>query len=350
MTVDKGIFIKNVYYMLSYAFRILRQQDYENIAAESFDNINDMFAEIISRGTSRQLKQGLYKEYISRRDELSVIRGKIDISGTISKRTQKSNNVICDFDDFSENNIYNRILKTTIFYLSRADDVKNERRQNLKKLLVFFGNVDMIRPDSIKWSRLTYRRNNRNYELLLNMCFFVLSSLIQTTEKGEYRLASFSEEHMERLFEKFILEYYKQHHSELSPSAPEIKWNVPDSADKSLLPVMKTDIVLHKNGRTLIIDAKYYGRSLASNYDKSTLRSAHLYQIFAYVKNYDRENTGNVSGLLIYAKTDDEIFPEGEPFMIGGNSIGAKTLDLNRDFADISNRLDMIAAEYFENM
>ena len=109
------------------------------------------------------------------------------------------------------------------------------------------------------------------------------------------------------------------------------------------LPKMQTDITLKKGEKTLIIDAKYYGRSLAKYYDKSTLRSAHLYQIFAYVKNYDTQNTGNVSGLLLYAKTENEIFPDMEPVTISGNKIGAYTLDLNVDFKHIAKQLDRIA-------
>ena len=106
---------------------------------------------------------------------------------------------------------------------------------------------------------------------------------------------------------------------------------------------MQTDITLQKGDKTLIIDAKYYGKSMAQSYSKETLRSAHLYQIFAYVKNMDTANTGNVSGLLLYAKTEDEVFPEGEPFVIGGSSIGARTLDLNREFEKIAGQLDDIA-------
>ena len=87
---------------------------------------------------------------------------------------------------------------------------------------------------------------------------------------------------------------------------------------------------------------------MIQSYSKETLRSAHLYQIFAYVKNMDKANTGNVSGLLLYAKTQDEVFPEGAPFVIGGNRIGAKTLDLNVDFDAIKSRLDRIADDYFK--
>ncbi|MBQ5330575.1 MAG: 5-methylcytosine-specific restriction endonuclease system specificity protein McrC, partial [Oscillospiraceae bacterium] len=121
----------------------------------------------------------------------------------------------------------------------------------------------------------------------------------------------------------------------------------PDSQMIQFLPKMKTDIVLKNGDKTLIIDAKYYGKSMAQGYSKETLRSAHLYQIFAYVKNMDTANTGNVSGLLLYAKTEDEVFPEGEPYVIGGNRIGARTLDLNQKFDKIANRLESIVKHYF---
>ena len=173
--------------------------------------------------------------------------------------------------------------------------------------------------------------------------------MLQTTEDGSYKLLAFSDEHMEKLFEKFILEYYKKHHPDLKPSAQQIEWNLTEKPDDTMiqfLPKMKSDIMLTKNEKAMIIDAKYYSKTMSQHYDKETLRSAHLYQIYAYVKNMDKENTGNVSGLLLYAKTQDEVFPDGKPFVIGNNSIGAKTLDLNCEFEDIRKQLDDIAQSF----
>ncbi len=48
MTEDKGIFIRNIYYMLTYAFQELGQNNYEYIAGEEFENVHDLFAEILS--------------------------------------------------------------------------------------------------------------------------------------------------------------------------------------------------------------------------------------------------------------------------------------------------------------
>ncbi len=302
MTVDKGIIIQNIYYMLSYAFQVLRQEDYKKVAGEQFDKIHDLFAEILAKGISRQIKQGLYREYVPLQENLSVMRGKLNVSETINLRVQKKVKLSCEYDEFSEDNLYNQILKTTLYRLIRAEDVDEKRRQALKKLIVFFGDVQLIQPEQIAWHRLIYQRNNRNYELLLNICYLVLNGMLQTTEDGTYRLLAFSDEYMERLFEHFILEYYKQHHPDLHPSAPQIKWDLPDDTDAMMiqfLPNMQSDITLQKDENTLIIDAKYYGKSMIEHYGKSTLRSAHLYQIYAYVKNQDKHNSGNVSGLLV---------------------------------------------------
>ena len=49
--------------MLSYAFTTLNQGGYEDIATEEFENMHNLFAAILAKGISRQLKQGLYREY-----------------------------------------------------------------------------------------------------------------------------------------------------------------------------------------------------------------------------------------------------------------------------------------------
>lgn len=272
------------------------------------------------------------------------------MSNTIKLKVQQKQKLSCEFDEFSEDNLYNQILKVTIHRLIRAEDVAPERKLALKKLIVFFGNVKLIQPDHIARNRLIYQRNNRNYELLLNICYLVLNGMLQTTEDGSYTLLAFSDEHMEWLYEKFILEYYKQHHPELNPKSAQVKWNLTEQPDETMiqfLPTMQTDITLQKGDKTLIIDAKHCGKSLSQNYTKETLRSAHLYQIIAYVKNMDTANTGNVSGLLLYAKTEDEVFPESEPFVIGGNRIGARTLDLNVSFDILRIQLNKILEECF---
>lgn len=55
MTNRQGIYIKNIYYMLSYAFQVLKQTDIEEVAAEEFKQVQDLFAAILAKGIARQL-------------------------------------------------------------------------------------------------------------------------------------------------------------------------------------------------------------------------------------------------------------------------------------------------------
>lgn len=351
MIKDKSIYIKNIYYMLSYAFQVLKQSNYEEVASEEFEKIQDLFAAILAKGVAQQLKQGLYREYVVKNETMPVLRGKLSMPETIRNRIQRKQKLACEFDELSENNLLNQILKTTLHYLLRDDGVDTDRKAALKKILVFFDEIDLVEPSEIQWNRLHYRRNNRNYEMLINICFFVLDGMLQTTEKGDYMMASFSDEHMAKLYERFILEYYSQHHTYLTEvKAAQVKWDLVGETSESMvrfLPVMQTDIFLRLKERILIIDAKYYGRTLQHQYDKYTLHSSNIYQIFTYVKNQDKDNTGHVAGILLYAKTDEAITPDCM-FNIGGNRIGAKTLDLNTDFKLIAEQLDTIAKDYFQ--
>lgn len=353
MIKDKGIFIKNIYYMLAYAFQVLRQKNYDDIAAEEFDDIQDLFAAILAKGVSQQLKQGLYKEYITKKEDLSVMRGKLDIHGTIKNQIQRKMMLSCEYDELSVNNIFNQILKTTITILIRDSDVKRSHKADLKKIILFFDEVESIEPSSIRWDSLMYQRNNKNYEMLMNVCYFVLDGMLQTTEKGNYKMVSFSDKHMHKLYEKFVLEYFKRHHSYLSEArAAQVKWDLAPGTEESMirfLPIMQTDIFLRYKEQVLIIDTKYYGHTMQMQYDKATLHSGNVYQIFTYVKNQDAANTGNVSDMLLYAKTEEAITPDCS-FVMGGNKISVKTLDLNKEFKLITAQLDKIIEDYFQRI
>lgn len=103
---------------------------------------------------------------------------------------------------------------------------------------------------------------------------------------------------------------------------------------------MRTDITLTFKERTLIIDTKYYSKSMQCQFDKRTIHSNNLYQIHSYVMNYDVNHAGNVDGMLLYAKTEEDITPDGQTTFRDGNIIYYRTLDLNQDFENIKKQLD----------
>jgi 5-methylcytosine-specific restriction enzyme subunit McrC len=170
-----------------------------------------------------------------------------------------------------------------------------------------------------------------------------------TTESGEYAMHTFSDEHMSRLYEKFILEYYKRHHPECKPRAAQVKWNFDmdqvSAESSAVLPIMQTDIFLEIGSRTLIIDAKYYSHSLSEHIGKNVHHTNNFYQINSYVLNYYVEHTVKDDGMLLSAQTQNEgVMNYSYPHR-DGNVFYVKSLDLNQDFDSIKAQLENIISD-----
>ena len=351
MIKDKTIVIKNIYYMLTYAFRVLHQTNYEKIEAESFDRIDNLFAAIIDGGLTQLLKQGLYKEYQNRIDDLNVIRGKIDISGVIKNKIKNKKSVTCDFDELTIDNSFNQIIKSTLLLLLKpTSDVEEGIKIKLRKKLVYFQEVGTIADlKTIRWDALRFHNNNKIYELIITICYFVINGFLQTNDKGKQKVMGFTDDNMAKLFEKFILEYFRKEHPEINTSAPKVNWAVSggDEAVINFLPTMQTDITLSskKTGDILIIDAKYYSQIAGDNFGSQKYHSSNMYQIFTYVKNMEADTNKKVSGVLVYAKTEDEVIPTGDS-VLAGNSIGVRVLDLSVDFSLIRKQLDSLITDF----
>lgn len=336
--------------MLSYAFETLSENGYRELATEEFEHLADLMAAILAKGIGHQLKRGLEKEYIRQEEVLSVPRGKMNITSSVKMQTLMRKQIVCHFDEFSEDICFNQILKSTALLLIRSKEVKLERKKALKRVVLFFNHVSEIELSSINWSGLKYQKNNANYKMLMNICYLIVKGMLLTTEDGHKKLQEYiDDQRMSSLYERFVRAYYRKHYPHLKVSAAHIPWHLTEEIGEGLigfLPTMKSDITIEGTNETLIIDTKYYGKTMQTNtmYHKKIFHSNNMYQIFTYVKNKDMNQTGKVSGVLLYAKTDEEITPDHD-YHMSGNKISIKTLDLSGDFEKIKIQLNALVAD-----
>ena len=336
--------VQNVYYMLAYAFQVLHEQGYKNVATEEFDNVAELLAAILCRGVSVQIKRGLIRQYISREEALASARGKLEIGESIKTQVIRKKQLVCNYDEFSVDAYPNRIIKTTMELLLRGS-ISKARKKEIRKLMIFFDGISILDIHSINWD-IQYDRNNQTYRMLIAVCRFVIKGLLQTTADGSTKIMDYADDQtMAKLYEKFILGYYQREHPELKAYSPQIAWQVTDGY-RTLLPTMQSDVVITNKAakKTLIIDAKYYTHNMQMKapYMTQTLHSGNLYQIFTYVKNWSAAPDEVVSGMLLYAGTDDAIQPNND-YQMSGNQISVKTLDMDCDFSKIAAQLDSIA-------
>jgi len=342
--------IANIYWMLAYAFQTLREKSYANLAAEPFDNIHSLFAAILERGISIEVKRGLLREYVVHQDAVYSPRGKIDFAASLKER--HSRRLACSFDDFTENIVMNRILKTCLEKLIRlSSNLRHGQAEALRKLLHYFSRIEVIEVREIRWQAISWHRYNAAYAMLMHICQLLLQGLLQNEASGRLHLAQWlDEQRMHRLYEKFILAYFKREHPALAARSPQIYWALDvDEGCPEFLPAMQTDVVLSTGRQHLIIDAKYYKRATQRNpqYEKTTFHSHNLYQIYTYVKNMAAKYSDvDVNGLLLYAKTKDNSAPDAD-YRMRGNMISIRSLDLAADWESIKRQLDAIVVPLY---
>lgn len=337
-----GVVVRNIYYMMAYAFRVLNLEEYARLATEDFDGVEDLMAAILTIGIDSQRRRGLERAYTPVHEDVGGLRGRVDARRTSQHRALGAALVACEWDELTEDTYKNRILKTVGLLLVSSELVSQERRQRLKRALLALRDVGSLDPLRIEWGRLRYHRNNASYQFLMNVCYMVVTSMLLTEDGGASKLAMFKDpQKLYTLYEHFVLEWFCKHHPELSPTAKTMP-RVADGDAPSFLPQLITDVTLSTGDRTLIIDCKCYGKILNTHHGKEIASPAHLNQIFAYVMHEAYEHDGKVSGMLLYALTDrDEV--QDVRWSELGHDYYLWTLDLGQEFAAIAERLESVA-------
>ena len=90
--------VKNVYWMLAYAFDMLKDKGTQSMQTEDFDNIYNMLASILVKSLNYQIKKGLNKEYLQKTELMGAVKGKILISDSIKYNTLKEHKLLCEYD------------------------------------------------------------------------------------------------------------------------------------------------------------------------------------------------------------------------------------------------------------
>jgi len=159
MTQNRKVPIENIFYMLSYIWgkSELIEDSYLN-NDDDFES-SDILASIFLKNISSYLKIGLYREYVTINEELKGVKGKVDFKNSINNLSFENAKAFCEYDDFQENNLINKIIKTTAYKLYNLDDVRQDLKNKINNVLLRFNNVDIIhlKDNSIN---INFNRNN----------------------------------------------------------------------------------------------------------------------------------------------------------------------------------------------
>ena len=337
--------IENIYYLLCYAWNKLDEKEQVKIAVDDRTELVDLFAKVLINGTKILLKRGIDKDYVNDTVDLAGVKGKLELGPTLKSRLHQKLRTICTVDEFSDDVLTNQILVSTLYRLMKCRELDRDLRGQLKNLIWMFPGVQVIELKRSHFPAVQLNRNNRFYGFLLNVCQILYENMLPTEILGELTFMDFTrdEHQMSRLFEAFLLNFYRREFPHWEVKRQYISWQFEagHSAHIDHLPRMETDISIKTAQAITIIDAKYYGETLRERHGRAKIKSENLYQLFSYLLNQRSSDpvTHRTQGILLYPTIGTEYDLE---YHFEQHPIAIKTVNLNMHWRQIEERLKTI--------
>lgn len=320
--------------------KTLRNTPYKNLQTTNVNiekmNIFEIFIRMFIDEVFFIVKRGLKCSYETVEENTAFFRGKLKFSQQIRHNYIHKERSYVEYDVFSTNRPENRLLKAALQFLCRHT-ASPKNKNDLKRLLNSFGEVDASRDYPGDFSRIVPDRQTRDYTTaLLWAKVFLMGKSFTSFAGSEVAMALLFP--METLFESYIATLLRQTLDpySFSVSAQDKTYHLFD-APKPVFR-MRPDIVVRQGSRVFIMDTKW--KLLSQDKPYYGLSQADMYQMYAYQKKYYAESV-----TLLYPKTDlvgnaEITYREDRP---DGVTVQVRFVDL----FDIHNSLESLAGELF---
>lgn len=358
-----GIPVRNIWLLLLYASRLYRElPQRRRVAVEDApDDIPNLAGEILTRAVERRWRRNLSRDYRRRPADLNRVRGRINLLRTERRQLLQRGRIACVFDELTVDTPRNRYVKAALRHLARMLDLrKGERERDLAhRCRVWAGNLERAgvadpqhhlgRPEL---PPLREARADADDRQMLAAAQLAFELSIPTEDAGLSDVAMPYKEKRwaQNLFEKAVAGFYDvtlRHQGWRVRPGEWIDWPVERSTTGliAILPRMQTDIVLEHAGigRRIVIDTKFTDILVSGRYNKSSLNSGYIYQIYAYLRSQEKPTdplSYRTGGILLYPAIDCYV---DEAAMIQGHNIRFATVDLAASGPAIRQRLLDIA-------
>ena len=340
--------IANLYYLLCYAWRHVREADVvrrEELAG--LDGTHHLLGKVLAEGTFRLIRQGIDRGYREIREDLAGIRGKLSVGETAKRALRARGRAACEFEELSHDVLHNRILRSTLAVLLKLPDLDSRQvRPDIRTAYRKLEGICPVRLERRVFRRVQLDRNRRLYRFLMSICELIHDCLIVEERSGSARFRDLQKDEyrMSSLFEDFAIEFYRRERNDyrVNHRGRGIRWDDQGTREdqRPMIPRMEADIILESEHRRIVLDAKYYRQALSDYRGVRKLRSENLYQLLAYLHN--REATAEPGprheGILLYPVVDE---PLKVDVRLEGFSIRARGIDLGQDWRRIHT--DMLA-------
>src|SRR5690625_1427791 len=259
---------------------------------------SDLLSAFLSTFVERlllELTKGIHRTYVTEEDNLNVLKGKLDLPKHIQQNVFYPTRVYCHYDEYSENNALNQLLKAALMIV-RSDTELHVSRLQLERCLRYLDNVDLLMIDDSHWEKINFNRHLERFKDVAHLAKMIVdhASIYQAGRQAFSYSFLFP---MNELFEDYIevvLLDLLGYGGVLSQHAEKRLLRNKKTGYRNIL--LKPDFVV---GDDLIIDTKW--KSATVN-ERTKYEQADIYQMYAYVTAYSDVKRA----ILLYPRQESE--------------------------------------------
>ena len=248
------------------------------------NDLLEIYASIFCVNLTEQLRKGVIRQYQTKEDNLSVVRGRILLPQQIRMNFMHPEKVYCSFDEFCEDNAYNQLLKAALVILQK--NVTTARvQQMIRELLFVFSEVNDKPVKTLLQQELLITRLVIRFEDSLAIAKIILQGLNPDFSVGKQKFFTLLFD-MNVLFEDFIAVSIRKLLGRKVQSQKPCKSLLKTEDGKQLF-LMRPDVT-YNQGKDWILDTKW--KLINSQERKMNISQADLYQMLAYAVRYGCQN------------------------------------------------------------
>lgn len=321
--------LRSIVFMASYGGAQLRL-DHDQFDFDADPTMPVALAAALCSAVARATTNGLLKGYRSREDAVNVVRGRWDVTRQLGRRPGIALPLEVTYDDFTEDIIENRILRSALRRASRFEGLGESLRNRINAQLATFAEVDAL-PVGAELPSVVITRRNAHYANAMQIARWILEAVSWAHKRGAERGSTFLV-NMADIFERFVGEALK---AALQPRNLDVvlqhrAWRLDVDGAVRLRP----DIVVLRGGvPVMVADTKYkaWGQFAGSP------PNADVYQGLAYAI------TGGVKDAhLIYVS--GEIEPRTYDIASAQKRVIAHALDISGTPDELVAAVDRLAS------
>jgi 5-methylcytosine-specific restriction enzyme subunit McrC len=255
------------------------------------------------------LNAGVVADYLARRDELRVLRGRLDVKAQVLRRWGQVDRLICDYEERLTDTPENQWLLRALRVAARG--VTQQGLSALVRRLLATWEEFCEDDPTVVLERPTLNRANHHYSRALEIAYLLIEGVgVQDILQFGSRQSFAFLLNMSRLFEEFVASALEQ---QLAGTGATVRRQValgsvlwdPDSS--APLGNVRPDVMVtsHRGKFRLPVDAKY------KDYGERKLAPSDIYQAAVYATSLATEGAEGIrTCLLVYPSTGPTAAPQ----------------------------------------